>query len=305
MLSSEELQADYKTRINRAFEFIDNNLASNLSLTTVSEAAFYSPFHFHRVFKFVTGETLNEYITRQRIEKAAATLLHTSSKSMEVAHMYGFSDSSSFSRAFKKYFGVSPSEFKKQNPNRHSKIRQLNSKIGQEYPAYEKYICIITELKKWTEMNAKIEIKETPKLNLAGITHVGVNGIENAFEKLTKWANPKGLLKSSEAKMGRVFFDSFKVTAPDKVRMSIFFTTDAPFEPEGEVNKLTINNGKCIVGRFEITPDEFEKSWTSLFIWMNENGYKKGSENPYEIYQNDFRKHPAKKLIVDLYIPIE
>ena len=305
MISSEELQADYKTRINRAFEFIDNNLASNLSLTTVSEAAFYSPFHFHRVFKFVTGETLNEYITRQRIEKAAATLLHTSIKSMEVAHLYGFSDSSSFSRAFKKYFGVSPSEFKKQNPNRHSKIRQLNSKIGQEYPAYEKYICIITELKKWTEMNAKIEIKETPKLNLAGITHVGVNGIENAFEKLTKWANPKGLLKSSEAKMGRVFFDSFKVTAPDKVRMSIFLTTDAPFEPEGEVNKLTINNGKCIVGRFEITPDEFEKSWTSLFIWMNENGYKKGSENPYEIYQNDFRKHPEKKLIVDLYIPIE
>ena len=154
-------------------------------------------------------------------------------------------------------------------------------------------------------MNAKIEIKETAQLKLAGITHIGVNGIENAFEKLAKWAIPKGLLKNSEAKMGRIFFDSFKVTAPDKVRMSVFLTTNESFEAEGEINKLTINKGKCIVGRFEITPIEFEKSWTSLFIWMNENGYKKSSENPFEIYHNDYREHPENKFIVDLNIPIE
>ena len=154
-------------------------------------------------------------------------------------------------------------------------------------------------------MNAKIEIKETPELNLAGITHVGINGIENTFEKLIKWAAPKGLLKDSEAKMGRIFYDSFKVTAPDKVRMSVFLISNEPFKTEGEINKLTINKGKCIVGRFEITPNEFEKSWTSLFIWMNENGCKKNTENPFEIYHNDYREHPENKFIVDLYIPIE
>ena len=300
-----QIQADYKNRINRVFEFIDQNLESDLSLNKISEIAFFSPFHFHRVFKFITGETLNGYITRRRIEKSASDLLHKNITATEIAHKYGFSDNSSYSRTFKKYFGVSPTEFKKQNPNRHSKIRQLESKNGQEYPDYEKYICIIDNLKKWTDMNAKIEVKETPELNLAGVTHVGVNGIEKAFEKLTKWAIPKGLLKNSEAKMGRVFFDSFKFTAPDKVRMSIFLVTNEPFETEGEINKLTISKGKCIIGRFEITPMEFEKSWTSLFIWMNENGYKKGNENPYEIYHNDYREHPENKFIVDLYIPIE
>ena len=300
-----QIQADYKNRINRVFEFIDQNLESDLSLNKISEIAFFSPFHFHRVFKFITGETLNGYITRRRIEKSASDLLHKNNTATEIAHKYGFSDNSSYSRTFKKYFGVSPTEFKKQNPNRHSKIRQLESKNGQEYPVYEKYICIIDNLKKWTDMNAKIEVKETPELNLAGVTHVGVNGIENTFEKLTKWAIPKGLLKNSEAKMGRVFFDSFKFTSPDKVRMSIFLVTKEPFETEGEINKLTISKGKCIIGRFEITPMEFEKSWTSLFIWMNENGYKKGNENPYEIYHNDYREHPESKFIVDLYIPIE
>jgi len=298
-------QTDYNNRINRVFKYIDENLDSDLSLNTISNIAFFSPYHFHRVFKFVTKETLNEYVTRRRIEKSALELIHKDVGITEISIKNGFNDNSSFTRSCKKYYGVSPTEFRKQNPNKFSKIRQLKSKNGQEYPDYEKYICIINNLKKWTEMNAKIKIKETPELNLAGVTHVGINGIENAFEKLTKWANSKDLLNDPEAKMGRIFYDSFKVTVPDKVRMSIFLITNESIETEGEINKVTINKGKCIVGRFEITPDDFEKSWTGLFIWMNENGYKKSVENPFEIYHNDFRDHPENKFIVDLYIPIE
>ncbi len=72
-----------------------------------------------------------------------------------------------------------------------------------------------------------------------------------------------------------------------------------------EIDTETIEKSKCIVGRFEITPHDFEKSWTSLFIWMNENGYKKAEENPFEIYHNDFREHAKNKCIVDFHIPIE
>lgn len=300
-----DLQTDYQNRINRVFEFIDQNLESDLSLNTIAEVAYFSPFHFHRVFKFITGETLNEYVTRQRIEKSALDLLHKQISTTELAHQYGFSDNSSYSRAFKKYFGANPAEFKKQNPNRHSKIRQLESKIGQEYPDYEKYICVIDNLKNWITMNAKIEVKETPEMHLAGVTHIGVNGVEHAFEKVIRWATPKRLMNDPDAKMGRIFYDSFKVTDPEKVRMSIFLVTDQAFEIEGEINKLTINSGRSIVGRFEIAANEFERSWTGLFLWMNENGYKKAADHPFEIYHNDFREHPENKFIVDLYIPVE
>ena len=91
---------------NFYFEFIDENLESNLSLNIVSEIAFFSPFHFHRVFKFMTGETLNGYVTRRKIEKSASDLLHKKITATEIAHKYGFSDNSSYSRAFKKYFGI-------------------------------------------------------------------------------------------------------------------------------------------------------------------------------------------------------
>ena len=299
-----QIQADYKNRINRVFEFIDENLESNLSLNIVSEIAFFSPFHFHRVFKFMTGETLNGYVTRRKIEKSASDLLHKKTTATEIAHKYGFSDNSSYSRAFKKYFGISPTEFKKQNPNRHSKIRQLKSKNGQEYPDYEKYICVINNLKNWIKMNAKIEIKEMPKIDLAYVSSIGPHNLENAYGTLMQWATPKGLM-NHRTKMITIYHDSFKFTEASNVRMSASILLDKDVETNGEIGRTSIKAGKFIVGSFEIGLNEFEKSWTGLFVWMNENGYKKADREPFEIYHNNFNEHPQRKAIVHFYIQIE
>ncbi len=302
-ITAKEIQADHKNRIRRVFEFIDKNLDSDLSLNTLSAIAFFSPFHFHRVFKFITGETLHEYVTRRRIEKSALDLLHKSSTTTAIAHTYGFSDNASYSKAFKKYFGVSPTEFKKQNPNRHSKIRQLNSKNGQEYPEGEKYICVINTLKEWIKMNAKIEIKTMPKMDVAYVSSNGPQNLENAYGKLVQWATPKGLM-NDQTKMITIYHDSFKVTQANKVRMSASVLLDQTVEAEGEIGLTTIAAGKCIVGRFEIGLNEFEKAWTGLFVWINENGYKKADRAPFEVYHNNFNEHPERKAIVDFCIPI-
>ena len=303
-LSGKEIHTDYKHRINRVFEFIDENLESDLSLNTISEIAFFSPYHFHRVFKFVTGETLNEYVVRRRIEKSAADLLHTSASATEIAYKYGFGESSSYSRAFKKYFGVSPTIFKKQNPHRHSKIRQLESKNGQEYPDPEKYLCVVNNLNKWIKMNANIEIKEIPTIDVAYVSCIGPQNLEKAYTTLMQWATPKGLI-NGQTKMITIYHDSFKITEATKVRMSASILLSKPAELTGEIRKATIDSGKFIVGHFEIGQNEFEKSWTGLFLWMNEHGYKKADREPFEMYHNNFNDHPERKAIVDFYIPIE
>ncbi|WP_207531928.1 AraC family transcriptional regulator [Desertivirga arenae] len=303
MIGSEEIKIDYQRRLNRVFEFIDENLNSDLSLSIVADVAFFSPYHFHRIFKSITGETLNDYVSRRKIEKAGADLLHTNLKSIEIAHKYGYADDASFSKAFKKFFGVSPTTFKKQNPNRHSKIRQLDSKTGQAYPDSDKYLCIINELKEWIKMNAKIEVREMPEMNLAYVSNIGPQNLADSFNKLVRWASPQGLL-NGDTKMLTIYHDSFKVTEPSKVRMSACIVLTKSVDPSSEIGLASMDPGKCIVASLEIHLDEFEKSWQGLFVWMNENGYKKAERNPFEIYHNNFNEHPERKSIVDFCIPV-
>jgi len=299
-----DLETDYKIRINKVFLYIDKHLDTDLSLNIISEIAYFSPFHFHRVFKFITGETLNEYVTRRRIEKSAIDLLHKSLTITEISISNGFNSNSSFTRAFKKYYGVSPTEFKKQNPNKFSKIRQLKSKNGQAYPDYENYICVINNIKHWIKMNANIDIKELPKMDLAYISCIGPQSHGIAYQRLTQWAMPKGLIYA-QTKMITIYHDSYKVTEASKVRASACILLNQSVTTEGEIELKSFNPGKCIVGNFEIGFHEFEKSWTGLFVWMAENGYKKADRPPFEIYHNNPNEHPERKAIVDFCIPVQ
>jgi AraC family transcriptional regulator len=294
--------SDYRNRLNRVFQFIDDNLDSKLSLAEVSKQAFFSEFHFHRLFKLITRETLNEYISRRRIEKSVLDIIHKELSISEISHTYGFSDNSSYTKAFKKYYGISPSEFKRQNPNKFSKIKQLNSKIGQVYPELDEYVCIINKLKNWIKMNTNIDVKQLPEQHYVYITCIGPQELPSAFQKLIAWAIPNGLM-SNEAKLMTVYQDSLKVTEEEKARFRACFKVKDKLDTEFE--NASIPSGKYIIGRFEIVLDDFEKAWTGLYVWMDENGYKRAEGESFEIYHNNFNEHPEKKAIVDFHIPIK
>lgn len=102
----------YVERVNRAIDHIVRHLASPLSLADVAAAACFSPFHFHRVFKALMGETLHDFIKRQRLERALHLMSHTPGQSLtQIALACGFTSSSDFSRSFKQRYGTAPSAF--------------------------------------------------------------------------------------------------------------------------------------------------------------------------------------------------
>ena len=99
-------------RVNRAIDHVLQNLDGDLRLETVASVAAFSPFHFHRVFQAVTGETLLGFVKRVRMERALRAMVHQPTLPLtEVALMAGFSSSSEFSRSFRKRFGDAPSRF--------------------------------------------------------------------------------------------------------------------------------------------------------------------------------------------------
>ncbi len=299
-----ELYKLYRNRLIQVLDYIKLNIDQQISLDELARIAHFSPFHFHRIFKFITQETPNAYILRRRIEKAAAEILHSNKSIQEIGLEVGFNDASSFSRSFKKYYQLSPTAFKKANPFKFSKIRQLKSKIGQEYPKREEYLRNLNHLMNWRTMNAKIEVQKLSKFNFAYHPIVGPQNIRMAIEKVMQWARPQALFHE-KSKMITQFHDSFKITEADKVRMSVGMLVEVDAIESEAVKIKTLSPSKCIVGKYEIGLNEFEKAWTGLFAWMNEKGYSKSEIDPFEIYHNDFNEHPEKKCIVDLCIPIQ
>ena len=293
-------------RISKAFLFIEAHIREPLSLQQVAQAAHYAPFHFHRVFKEVTGEPLNAYVNRRRLEYCAAQLLNKPNLPViEISQTHGYSQLSAFGRAFKKYFGMSPSAFRKEAPSKFSKIRILEGKNGTPVTQFEPYFRSIDNIIKFLKMNATIKIKEMPSKHVAYITHVGLLTQSEGYQKIMKWARPKGFMDLPDLVMTSMYLDSAKVTAPEKVRVNIGIVLPDAIAEEKGIHYMHLHAGKCAVGSFVLSLPDFEKAWVSMFVWVNEQGYQVRDLPPFELYYNDYREHPEKKCIVDICIPIQ
>jgi len=113
LLSEQETYQHVDQRIRKAQEFIEGNLAQSHSINELAALAFLSPTQFKKLFKQQTGQTITEYITRLRMEKAQALLIHTDSPIQIVAEIVGYSDHSAFSRRFTQHFGLPPSKVRR------------------------------------------------------------------------------------------------------------------------------------------------------------------------------------------------
>ena len=319
------LREEYISRINRVIDYIEENIDEDLSLESLAKVAIFSPFHFHRIFRAMAGETLNQFIQRIRVEKAAAQLILNPKKSItEIAFDCGFSGSASFARAFKQTFHMSASQWRAEGYLQDRKIRKTNSKesqtlgkIRQDTHVTSYYIDgeiqnQIGRVKMKDKNQIKVEVKEMPKLHVAYVRHIGpYKGdselFDRLFSKLMKWAGPRDLLHFPETKVLAVYHDDPKITDEDKLRMSACITIPEDTPVEGEVGKMAIPGGKFAVARFELTgSEEYEEAWNMVFGgWLPESGYQPDDRLCYEFYQNDPKEHPEGIHIVDICVPVK
>jgi len=104
-------------RINRAIDFVLQHLDQPLKLESVAKVAGFPPFHFHRSFRLMVGESLNEFVKRVRLERALVLMTRQNWATRrrptltDIALACGFGSSSDFSRCFKERYGVAASRF--------------------------------------------------------------------------------------------------------------------------------------------------------------------------------------------------
>jgi AraC-like DNA-binding protein/DNA gyrase inhibitor GyrI len=141
----------YHDRVNRVLDYIAQNLDAELSLARLSDVACFSPFHFHRIFQGVTGETLNSHVRRVRLERAAL-LMRTSPRKRitDVALEAGFAGTAEFSRAFKNHFDRTASSWDRRSPLEKSKICKAPEKRS---------FHTIEELQRWKSAEKNVRVR--------------------------------------------------------------------------------------------------------------------------------------------------
>ncbi|MGL1920294.1 MAG: AraC family transcriptional regulator [Hyphomicrobiales bacterium] len=101
---------NYLHQVKRALDYIEAHLDVDISLQQVAEQAGISQWHFARIFRALTNETLKGYIRSRRLSNALDKLLNSSERIIEIAMGAGFASQESFSRAFKKLFDLTPNQ---------------------------------------------------------------------------------------------------------------------------------------------------------------------------------------------------
>jgi len=322
----EQQRDEYTARINRVLDYIGAHLNRDLTLQTLAKVANFSPYHFHRIFRAMMGETVRQFIQRLRIERAASMLVVNPKKSItEIAFDCGFSGSAAFARAFRDTFGMSASDWRKGGHRDNSKIcetgrnaEQVSSNQRQDFDISIEYSGDRTNTQRWrvtmktpSLLKADVEVKELPQMHVAYIRHIGpyegdAELFGRLFGKLFQWAGPRDLLRFPETKTLSVYYDNPDITDPDKRRVDVCITVPEDTKVEGEIGKTSIQGGRYAVARFEIAVEQYGDAWNAVYGgWLPESGYQPADGPCFELYHNDPEQHPEHKHIFDICIPVK
>jgi len=302
------MNKEYKARIERGIQYIENNLNKKISLIDVAKVSCFSEFHFHRIFKGVIGETVNDYIIRRRLERSINYLVFNPDLSItQVAQDTGFSSSANFAKAVKLHFGFSPSEIRNPDKVKNSKIGKISSKYGKVFTPSDLYPDHLTNevinkpnFKKGTKM--KIEVRELESLRvctLASEHGYEPEAIYEAWDKLINWASSNGI-KQEEQERFAFAFDNPAVTPVDKCRYTASIVIDDSLQINAPFTVSEIPKGKYAVLYFKGSPEETIKAKPQLSIysdWFPESGFEPDDFPLLEHYLNDAR--------IDGYIEME
>ncbi|WP_028580494.1 AraC family transcriptional regulator [Desulfogranum japonicum] len=275
---------DYAKRMDRVLEHIQDHLDDELSLEILADIACFSQFHFHRIFSGMIGEPVKSYIRRLRLERAAKKLAHTDAPVTTIAFESGFETHESFTRSFRKAFGISPLHYRKTN----------QIEIRKKRRHY------------WKEITMKAEIVTLEDMDVIFVRHVGpYNMCGAAWEILFQWAGPKGLLQPGTKIMG-LSFDDPQVTPPEKLRYDACIEIKRQIKTEKPVGQRHVTGGRFAKTTHMGPYDSLAETYAQLCgQWIPQNGYEIINRECIEIYLNSPENTEPQELITDIYIPVK
>lgn len=280
----------YGKRIERVLEFLAAHVDEPLDIHRLAEEAHFSPYHFHRVYVAMIGETLAETIRRRRLHMAAVALIASSTPVAKIAERANYSTVQAFTRAFRDAYGLAPAQYRL-----HGKLSTALRRASQSQSKEHSMFSL-----------NDVVIRTLPSIRVAALEHRGdYQQIGHSFEKLAAWAAGKGFLRDDIRSFG-IYYDDPSSKPTAALVADACIEAPAGIDGEGALRILQTPGGKCAVFEFTGPYAELERPYRWLYeTWLPQSGEEPRDAPPYEEYLNDSRFTPPSQLRTAICIPLQ
>jgi AraC family transcriptional regulator len=315
----ENSKKEYSARIHRVIDYIKLNSNEDLSLDKLSSIAHFSKFYFHRIFKAITGENLNSFVNRVRIERSAFLLIYNNESITNIAYLTGFSSPAVYSRTFRQRYNLTPSQWRRAKVHHKSNICKTNSNACEAQHEITLYIDSSTKQPHWrvcmsNQNQINVKVCNMPDIHIAYVRHTGSYNpqdklfFQSLFSRLMAWAVPRNLFNPPQTKAFTVYSGGHpETTNPENLSVEVCISIEPNASVEGEIGKRVIPKGAyAMVSLSDVTVQECALAWDTLFNhWLPESGFQPSDGAYYVNHLNDPEQHPKKLHSVEMYLPVK
>lgn len=249
---------DYEQRVHRVMDHIRRNLADELTLETQAKVACFSPYHFHRIFKSVTKETVAAFTRRARLERAVYLMRGAPDRTLSsVALEVGFNTPSDFSRVFRSHFGLSPSSW-----DRRSRLdggQDFTADIGQS----QRSLPAARVVEHRAATYAYVRVRDPWRQD----------NLSAGYASLTEWLQKGGVDWRARPLIG-LSWDSELATPLEKLVYDLAIASDPTVEATGQFGIHELPAVKAVEIHCNSLP-EIALAWEYLYNeWLPASGYE-------------------------------
>ncbi len=276
-------RAVYEKRVARVRDYIHAHLDEDIDLNLLAEVAHMSPYHWHRIYRSVCGETIAWTVKRLRMTKAVDLVSRTSLPIEEIAVRTGYPNAQSFSRVFKSTFGMPPGKYREEGSH-----KQFDTN-NQEDP--------------FTMHPVNIQKLETTRA--ISLEHKGnYNNISHAFETLFGKLAANDLL-TPDMQMCGVFYSDPDTVAEEDLRSRACATVESDLDLGAPYEHIDIAGGKYAVLEYTGPYADMFAAYRWFYgTWLPESGFEAANQPCHEVYINNPQDTPPAELRTDIYMPL-
>ena len=274
---------DYRKRLNRVVEYLYQHLDENIGIDDLAEVAHLSPYHWHRIYTAMQGETVAATLKRLRLERAANNLANSEIKILTIANSAQFSSTEAFGRAFKDAYGMTPAAYREKGS--HSEFKTANL-----LDDHERFGVVIEPL------NIR---------NFASVPHKGnYMEINHAMGTLFGALAEQQLLNENTTMMA-VFFDDPDTTPVEQLRSAACSPITGDVALAAPLECLELFQGNYAKLLYTGPYADMKDAYRWLYgTWLPNSGYDAADAPGVELYLNNPQDVPPSKLQTLMCLPL-